>query len=238
MYNSKKICMELKKNPRLEPGRYYGLFMELGLAMSLLLVITAFEWSFYDGMKPVDLAGIASEDIVLEDIPVIYETPPPPPEAVVSPDIVESEDAPENPEDALFEENEPIAYESGATLAPPVSDLAPEVKEVLKEPEILINPEQMPEPEGGFQAFYNYLGKNIRYPEQARRVSIEGKVFVQFVVDKNGQLTDFKILKGIGHGCDEEALRVLREAPKWNPGKQRGRPVRVRISLPIQFRLQ
>jgi protein TonB len=86
--------------------------------------------------------------------------------------------------------------------------------------------------------FYKYVSKNIEYPKQARRMGIEGKVFVQFVVDKDGSLSDVKVIKGIGAGCDEEAIRVLKESPKWTPGKQRGRPVRVRMSLPIFFKIQ
>jgi len=77
----------------------------------------------------------------------------------------------------------------------------------------------------------------LKYPAQARRMGIEGKVYVTFVVGKEGEITDVKVLKGIGAGCDEEAIRVLSGAPNWKPGKQRGRPVRVRMQLPIIFKL-
>jgi protein TonB len=77
----------------------------------------------------------------------------------------------------------------------------------------------------------------MKYPAQARRMGIEGKVFVEFVVDKDGTLTEVKTVKGIGAGCDEEAVRVIQSAPKWKPGKQRGRPVKVRMILPIIFKL-
>jgi protein TonB len=87
------------------------------------------------------------------------------------------------------------------------------------------------------KAFYAYVGKNMKYPAQARRMGIEGKVYVTFVVGKDGALTDVRVLKGIGAGCDMEAIRVLSGAPKWKPGKQRGRPVRVRMQLPIIFKL-
>jgi protein TonB len=97
--------------------------------------------------------------------------------------------------------------------------------------------ENQPAPVGGYEAFYKYIGKNIKYPDQARRMGVEGKVFVQFVVDKDGSITDVQVLKGIGSGCDEEAIRVVKSAPKWTPGKQRGRPVRVRMSVPIAFKL-
>jgi len=97
--------------------------------------------------------------------------------------------------------------------------------------------EDQPTPPGGMQAFYKYVSKSMKYPKQARRMGVEGRVFVQFVVDKNGQLTEVKAIKGIGAGCDEEAVRVLKQAAKWKPGKQRGRPVKVRMILPITFKL-
>ncbi len=97
--------------------------------------------------------------------------------------------------------------------------------------------ENMPEPDGGMAAFYKYVGKELDYPKQARRMGVEGRVIIQMVVGKDGSLGDFKVLKGIGSGCDEEAVRVLKAAPKWKPGKQRGRPVPVKMTVPIMFKL-
>jgi TonB family protein len=97
--------------------------------------------------------------------------------------------------------------------------------------------EHQPEPVGGMKAFYEYVRKNIKYPDEARNKGIQGRVFVQFVVDTDGSLTDIAILKGIGAGCDEEALRLIENSPKWTPGKQRGKPVKVRMSLPVVFKL-
>ena len=90
---------------------------------------------------------------------------------------------------------------------------------------------------GGMPAFYEYVSKNLKYPNQARRMGIEGRVFVQFVVGKNGSITDVTAIKGIGAGCDEEAVRVIKSSPNWSPGKQRGKPVKVRMILPITFKL-
>ena len=81
------------------------------------------------------------------------------------------------------------------------------------------------------------MAENLRYPPRAARMGIEGRVFVEFIVEKNGSLTDINVVKAIGGGCDEEAIRVISTAPRWNPGKQRGNPVRVRMILPIMFRL-
>jgi len=115
-----------------------------------------------------------------------------------------------------------------------VFEEAPE-EEVAEE--IFTIVEDQPEPNGGMAAFYQYVSKNMKYPNQARRMGVEGKVFVQFVVDKDGSITEVQAIKGIGAGCDEEAVRVIQEAAKWKPGKQRGRPVKVRMILPITFKL-
>jgi TonB family protein len=90
-------------------------------------------------------------------------------------------------------------------------------------------------PQGGMQTFYNFIAKNLRYPAEARRARVTGKVFVEFVVNRDGSLSDIKVIKGIGYGCDEEVVRVLSMAPNWNPGLQRQKPVRQRMVLPITF---
>lgn len=97
--------------------------------------------------------------------------------------------------------------------------------------------EDQPTPVGGMTEFYEYIAANMEYPTEARSKGIEGRVFIQFVVDKEGNLTNVKPVKGIGVGCDEEAVRVIEKAAKWNPGKQRGETVNVRMILPITFKL-
>ena len=83
-----------------------------------------------------------------------------------------------------------------------------------------------------------FLGKNIKYPALAKESGIQGRVFINFVVEIDGSITDVKVLRGIGGGCDEEAVRVVESMPKWKPGKQRGKPVRVSYNLPVKFTLQ
>ena len=95
----------------------------------------------------------------------------------------------------------------------------------------------MPGFPGGDVARMKYLRDNMKYPQMARESGIQGKVFVTFVVEKDGKVTDVRVLRGIGGGCDEEAIRVVKSMPKWNPGKQRGKPVRVQFNLPIIFKL-
>lgn len=97
--------------------------------------------------------------------------------------------------------------------------------------------EKQAEPIGGMKTFYNYVGGIMRYPRDARRAGIEGRVFIEFIVNRDGSFTDVKVLRGIGGGCDEEALRVIKSAPRWTPGLQRGRPVRSKFNLAIIFKL-
>jgi protein TonB len=97
--------------------------------------------------------------------------------------------------------------------------------------------EQMPEFPGGDSALYKYLSDNLVYPDSARVNGVSGKVFVHFIIDEKGKVVDAKVIKGIGWGCDEEALRLVRKMPDWKPGKQNGRPVQVRFTLPIRFQL-
>jgi TonB family protein len=105
------------------------------------------------------------------------------------------------------------------------------------EDEVFVIVEELPEFKGGMDAFYNYVRNEMTYPLQARQMGIEGRVDVQFVVEKDGSLSDIKTIKGIGAGCDDEAIRVLQNAASFKPGTQRGRPVRVRMVMPIIFKL-
>jgi protein TonB len=97
--------------------------------------------------------------------------------------------------------------------------------------------EQAPSFPGGIEEFYKFLQTNIRYPAKAFENNVQGKVFLTFVVEKDGSLTDIKVVRGIGSGCDEEARRVFTISPKWKPGIQNGRPVRVQYTMPISFSL-
>lgn len=90
---------------------------------------------------------------------------------------------------------------------------------------------------GGMEALYKYLAKNIHYPEAARNKNVQGKVFLTFIVEKNGSLSDIKVVKGVGSGCDEESVRVIKASPKWHPGKEKGKVVRQSYTIPISFTL-
>ena len=103
--------------------------------------------------------------------------------------------------------------------------------------EIFTVVEEQPSYPGGDEARISYLQQNVKYPEEARELGIQGKVFVTFIVEVNGSVTDVRVLRGIGGGCDEEAIRVIKGMPKWNPGKQKGVKVRVQFYLPLKFTL-
>lgn len=111
-------------------------------------------------------------------------------------------------------------------------------KQVVVDPSsIFTSVEQMPQFPGGMEKFMEYLKTNLKYPAVARQNYVQGKVFVRFIVEKDGSLTDVKIVRGIGNGCDEEAQRLVKSSPKWNPGIQNGTPVRVYYTLPVSFSL-
>ena len=223
--------VENKKNPKADLTRTTGLFFNVGLVVTLLLVIFAFEKKVYDDGSEVNLHAEAEDFEDLMDIPQTQQPPPPPPKKI-QPEIIEVPDEEEIEEEIEIDLDVEMTEET--VIEEVVFEEAPEDEEVE---EIFTIVEDQPQPNGGMAAFYQYVSKKMKYPAQARRMGIEGKVFVQFVVDKDGTLTEVKAVKGIGAGCDEEAVRVIQGAPRWKPGKQRGRAVKVRMILPITFKL-
>lgn len=98
--------------------------------------------------------------------------------------------------------------------------------------------EKMPKFPGGVKKLMNYLATHIKYPEEARTAKIQGRVFLSFIIEKDGSVSHVKVLRGIGHGCDKEAVNVVKNMPRWIPGEQRGQPVRVEFNLPVKFSLE
>ncbi len=223
--------MELKKNPKLDYRKKSGLFFNIGLVISLLLVISAFEWKVIENVSVVVLPkSDPFEELI--DVPITdHKVEPPKP--MVVPQIVEVVDETEVEVDDIVYTFDQLGIEN----IPAVTDLFDEPTEEPVEQPVVIA-EVMPSFAGGLEEFYKFVGKNLKYPAQARRIGVEGKVFVNFVVDKDGALSDIAVVRGIGAGCDEEVLRIIKMSPKWNPGLQRGNPVRVRMIMPITFKLQ
>ncbi|MBX2915880.1 MAG: energy transducer TonB [Cyclobacteriaceae bacterium] len=221
--------MEAKKNPTQDVHRQSGKFFLIGLTLSVALTIMAFEWpikkrehmvcSFDDAVY--DGTFQLNTDVTLAEQPKVKQVKPP----VIKPTvnlITTTEPISDTPDVISFDQPVITIGIDSATLLP----------EPTEEP--LIAPEVAPVPEGGFEGFYKFVGQNLKYPKRARHTNTQGKVFVEFVIDKNGQVTDMKVIKGIGNGCDEEAMRVL-ALTKWQPGRQRGRPVKVRMTMPLNF---
>jgi len=225
--------MEIKKNPKKDLEQTKGLYLQIGLVISLLFILVAFEWKKYD--KTDDSMFDATINIEIDEEMEItkqeekIEQPPPP----QIPEIEIVEDDVEVDTDLSFDDvDERTAVEEYYVSRVDV------VEEVHVEQEIFTIVEQQPSFPGGEEKLMEYLGKNISYPPMAKESGIQGTVFVTFVVEPDGSVTNAKIMRGIGGGCDEEAIRVVRNMPKWTPGKQRGKPVRVQFNLPIRFILQ
>ncbi len=222
--------MEVKKNKDADVHRKRGMYLNIGLVVALTLAITAFQWRTFEEGDLMDLGHLGEFDDELIVIPPTEQPPPVKPE-IVQPEIVEVDDEEDIPELEIkfdVEVNEDDVIEDVVFANDEPEEVADEVFDIV---------EEQPTPIGGMSAFNQFLRKNLKYPSNARRMGIEGKVFVQFVVDKNGKLNEVKVIKGIGAGCDEEAIRVLKAHPNWKPGKQRGRAVKVRMVVPIYFKL-
>lgn len=225
---------EPKKNAGADLERMKPMLLSASLTITMVMVVLAFEWKTFNR---ADVKAIARSSNTFEEMTEIPQTeiPPPPPPVIQQPRIVEV------PNEEEIEEDIKVEFDIDVTDKTVVQELtieAPKVEEPEEEADkIFLVVEQSAVPKGGMAAFYKYIGDNIRYPAQARRMGIEGKVFVEFVVDRDGSLTQFTVVKGIGAGCDEEAIRVIKNAPSWSPGKQRGKPVRQRMVIPIFFRL-
>ncbi|HRW98094.1 MAG TPA: energy transducer TonB [Cyclobacteriaceae bacterium] len=223
--------MELKKNPASDVHRLRGVLFSLSLTISLGVVITAFEWKSKGDGGSVDLAQYDTVGDELLEIPVTEQTPPPPAPSI-TPKIVEVPDEEEIAEEIDVVIDVEMKETSDAIKVTHVEEMAKEETD-----EVFLIVEEDPQFPGGTGAFAKFIKDNLHYPRNARQMGIEGKVFVQAIVAKDGSLTDLQVLKGMGAGCDEEALRVVAKSPKWKPGLQRGHPVRTRIVIPLVFKL-
>jgi protein TonB len=213
------------------------MLLNVGLIVSLILVITAFEWKTpFSSQKFVLPYNEDQPETLIPDIPrsTTFKNPE-------IPKLIRTQ--PVVPSAVNFKEIKDV---SGLTSPAPTIDQAEPVSSVtfglidlpkeLPPPDTFRIVETMPEPVGGWETFYKTLKKHTKYPRQAQRMGIRGKVFVEFTVNGKGELSNFKVIKGIGNGCDEEACRVLR-LTKWKAGKQRGRPVNVKMVQPMNFNL-
>jgi protein TonB len=225
--------MEIKKTPKADLENKKSTWLLVGYVIVLAFMFVAFEWTKRD--IKIDTSQAITDLVFEEEIIPITEQPeqvaPPPPEA---PSIAETLTIVDD--DADVEETTIATSEE--------TNQAVEIKyvPVAVEPEeqtIFEVVEQMPEfPNGGMAGLMQYLSKNIKYPTIAQENGTQGRVTVQFVVNRDGSIVDAKVLRGVDPYLDKEAIRVISSMPKWKPGMQRGKAVRVKYTVPVMFRLQ
>jgi len=231
------LVMKTKKTEKADLENKRLIFRELGLIIALGLVLLAFSLKTYDKTQ-AELYQRQMVDIPEDIIPITEQKPPEPPK-VQPPQIISTINIVENE----AEVDETIVIDAEADERTEVPEYIPPVpvqkdEESEEAGEIFYVVESMPSFPGGEAALYEYLARSLEYPNQAKEAGIQGRVFLTFVVERDGSITDVKVLRGIGGGCDEEAIRVVKNMPGWTPGKQRGLPVRVQFNLPIKFTLQ
>ena len=225
--------MELKKSKQADLENKRGLFVQLGLVVVLAIILLAFEWT----SAPSNNQDFAQTEVVMEEEitpitrqqPVQPPPPPPPPQVVEVLNIVE--------DDVDIEEFEFDDIEADEDME---MDFVPfEEEEEEAEEEVFFIVEDMPSFKGGdLNTFRNWVQSNLVYPEIAAENGISGRVFIQFAVNASGQVVDVVVARGVDPALDKEAVRVVQNSPKWTPGKQRGRPVKVQFTFPIVFVLQ
>lgn len=228
--------MEVKKSPKADLEGKKSTWLLIGYVLILAFMFVAFEWSERD--KQVLMAqGPVEVTFEEEMVPITQQeqpqTPPPPqaPSAEEVLKIVKN--------DANIEESEVATSEDKGEAVQVVSTgPAVVVEEVVEEEPIFQVVEEMPSFPGGDAECMRFLSKNIKYPTIAQENGIQGRVILQFVVNKDGSIVDVTVARSVDPYLDKEAVRVVKMMPKWTPGKQRGKPVRVKYTLPVMFRLQ
>jgi protein TonB len=228
--------MELKKSPKADLENKRNTFVQIGLVISLGLCLLAFEWTS-KVEKAASLGTVATQEVEDEIIPITRQEevkpppPPPPPKVVEVLNIVDNE----------TDIDEELDIQDTEADDKTVIDVAPIIKqeeEKAEESQVFFIVEDMPEFPGGELALRKFIANAIKYPVIAQENGIQGKVYVNFVVDKDGSITNAKIARGVDPSLDKEALRVVNSLPKWKPGMQRGKPVKVSYTVPISFVLQ
>lgn len=224
--------METKKSNRANLEKRRLMFTQIGLIVSLALAWMVFETKSY-GKQEIRTFDGTTETIPDDLVPVTIQEKPQP---IEKPKVVNMITVVDNNEEIESEIDIDVNVEEDEPIEPtiPIDIIEEEIVEEV--PFIIV--ENMPTFPGGEKKMLEYVAKNVKYPQLAKEVGTQGRVFVSFIVEKDGSITNVTILRGIGSGCDEEAIRVVKSMPKWNPGLQCGRAVRVSCNLPINFKLQ
>lgn len=230
--------MEIKKTPKADLENKKALFMEIGLAVVLLIVLVAFEWSSSEKQEVMDLTG--QQQVIEEEIiPVTQEQQQAPPEMPKTPvlsDIIDIVDDDVEVADDLF-----VDTEDDASLGVEIMEYHTEVVEEEVEEEAIpfAFVEEKPKFQGGdANTFSKWVNSKLVYPEIAKENGIQGRVTLQFTVNTDGSVSNVIVLRGVDSSLDKEAVRIVSQSPKWTPGRQRERPVKVTYTFPVIFRLQ
>lgn len=225
--NRLKPNYDIKRKPEVNLRNYYTILLETGLILALLILtalvridLTSSETDF---IQVLEQEAVEMEEIVQTQQRETVPPPPRPPVPVPVPNTEIIEDV-----DIMIDAE--IDFGASLDLPPPP---APQAEDEEPEDGFFILVEQMPELIGGLES----LQRNVRYPERALRANIQGRVYVQFIVNERGEVENPQVIRGIGGGCDEEAIRVVSQA-RFKPGMQRGRPVRVQYNLPVIFMIR
>ena len=229
--------MEQKKTESADLENKRGYLLEIGLVAALLIMWGVFEYSSKveraEDFGPLEVIADEEELAPVTRQEELQLPPPPPPQQTVA-DIIEIvDDKVEVNDDFMSTE----ADENTTVEIQEVVEVAQE-EEVVEEPQVFFIVEDMPEFPGGELALRKYIAENVRYPEMAKENDIQGTVYVRFVVDTDGSVKNVEVIRGVDQLLDKEAIRVVQSLPKWKPGKQRGKAVKVSHSVPIKFQLQ
>ncbi len=220
--------MARRKSEKADLKDKYPLYMEIGLVLTLALLVVAFRVNLNSGAE-TDWEAPEQEQIEMEEILQTeqIEQPPPPPKPPVPVEVPNDETL----EDEALNLDASLDLDEGPAEAPPPPPEEEEEEE--EEPEVFVVVENMPELIGGLAS----IQEHITYPEMAKKAGVEGRVIVQFVVDEQGNVQDPQVVRGLGAGLDEVAVNAVKQA-KFKPGMQRGQAVKVKMSLPVTFRLR
>ncbi len=209
-----------------------AIFFQIGLIISLSIALFSFEWKTYDKSISYINSGSTSFDPI--DLPPITQIDKPEPKIEkVSLSTIKVVENSQVVADII-----PISSEiNTGDINEPVKPIVTVVDDEVDDPSYFILVEHQPEFIGGEKALFDYLAGSIKYPTIAREAGIQGTVYITFIVEKDGGVSNVTVARGIGGGCDEEAVRVIKSMPKWKAGLQRDKPVRVQFNVPIKFTL-
>ena len=231
------IIMEVKKSPKASLENKKLLFVEIGLVIALAAVYIAFNWTSRDAQ----VSTLEADNQVVQEeeiIPITQETPPPPPEAPKIPVLSDQIDI---VDDEIKIDNDFLSLEDNSDMGVEIMDYVENVQEEVVEEEAI--PFQLVEEKPSFMGgdanqFSVWVNKRLVYPEIAKENGVQGRVTLQFTVEKDGSVTKVKVLRGVDPSLDKEAVRVVSMSPKWTPGKQRDRAVPVTYTFPVYFQLR